>query len=463
MRVLEKQGRLNKDFGTSRIHCMEQEQFEALYPETTRFDEIEKVLGFIKEGKSCQLVGIPGTGRSTLMSLLANNRQVRMKHFGEGHKAVHFVMANFSEIRKRPLFDVMKYLFLNLTESLRERKMLEENKAVGDIFREHLKFQDELILFQGFKEAVDYLCLEKKITVVFLFDRFEEYIPIATDAFFANLRILRNRAKFQFSVVFSLYRPLEELFEPTVLADYFEFVAGNVVYLPLFDADATTFRVSYIEKVTGKKVSPQTLAVLTQLAGGCGRLIKLSVEAVLAYGDEQKVLSDFLLTQKSVRAALTEIWSVLTPAEQKALLQKDFEDKSITEYLSHVGLITDKKIQIPLFEQFIHAEFVGAAAVQGQILYDQNTNTIRKGKDILSDQLTASEFRLLRFLIQQTDRIVERQELIDVVWEGNKSTAGITDQAVDQLVFRVRRKIEEDANNPQHLQTVKGRGFRFIS
>jgi two-component system, OmpR family, alkaline phosphatase synthesis response regulator PhoP len=82
---------------------------------------------------------------------------------------------------------------------------------------------------------------------------------------------------------------------------------------------------------------------------------------------------------------------------------------------------------------------------------------------VLSDQLTSSEFRLLRYLLQNEDRVIEREELINVVWGDNKSTAGITDQAVDQLIFRLRRKIEEDANHPTHLQTVKGRGFTFAS
>ncbi len=152
---------------------MELEHFEALYPDNARFDEINTLVHFVKEGSSCQLIGLPGSGRSTLLGLLAHNRQVRIRHFGEKQPSVHFVMVNFSEVRKRPLFDVMKFLFLNLTESLRERRMLEENKVVGDIFREHLTFNDELILFQGFKEAIDYLGLKKEITVVFLFDRFE--------------------------------------------------------------------------------------------------------------------------------------------------------------------------------------------------------------------------------------------------------------------------------------------------
>lgn len=441
---------------------MQDISFESQYPETTRFSEIAKLLEQVKEGNSCQLIGLPGTGRSTLLSILANNRQVRIKHFGEDHKKVHFVMANFSEIRKRPLFDVMKYLFLNLTESLRERKMVDEHKAVGDIFREHLKFQDELILFQGFKEAIDYLCLEKNLLVVFLFDRFEEYIPTVTDAFFANLRVLRNRAKYKFSVIFSVYRPLESDLEPPVLADYYEFVAGHIVNLPLADTDATDFRVKYIEQVTRKKVTKEVFIEIVELTGGVGRLIKLAVEAVLAYGQEQKDLRAFLLKQQSVRSALSEIWSILRPSEQQVLLRKDFVSAESVAYLEQLGLLKDKKIQIPLFEQFIDAQFQMTQIEKAKIIYDMQTNSIRKGEELLSDQLTASEFRMLRFLLQRPDQIIEREELIDAVWGDNKSTAGITDQAVDQLIFRLRRKIEEDANSPVHLQTVKGRGFKFV-
>jgi len=199
------------------------------------------------------------------------------------------------------------------------------------------------------------------------------------------------------------------------------------------------------------------------LTGGAGRLIKLSVEAVLAHGEKHKSLSEFLLNQKTVRTALTEMWSVLTPAEQAHLLAEKFEDSEVDTYLEQVGLIKDKKIQIPLFAAFIHAAFSLAQEEKESIVYDENTNTIRKGTDVLSDQLTSSEFRLLRYLLQNQDQIVERDALISFVWEGVKSTAGITDQAVDQLIFRLRRKIEEDPNNPVHLQTVKGRGFRFVA
>ena len=177
----------------STINSMFEEHFVAQFPADTRKEEITKIVSFVREGNSCQLVGIPGVNRSTVLDLLVYNKKIREEYLGNFQSTSHFVLVDFSEVRNRPLFDVMKYLFLNLTESLRERGMKEENLAVGDIFREHLKFQDEFLLFQGFKEAVDYMTLEKKLTIVFLCDRFEKYIPTVTADFFANLRVLRNR------------------------------------------------------------------------------------------------------------------------------------------------------------------------------------------------------------------------------------------------------------------------------
>ena len=442
---------------------MDQEYFESLYPDGARQAEIQEILGFVKEGKSCQLISVPGVGRSTLLGLLAYNKNTRLKHLGENQKQTHFVFVNFSEIRKRPLFDAMKFLFLSLADSLRERELEDDYLIVNEIFKERLGFGDELVLFQGLKEAMDYLALERKMTIVFLFDRFEEYVPTVTAEFFTNLRTLRKRAKYRFSVVFSLNRPLEAMLEPQLLADFYEFVAGNLVAVQLYDEQATRFRIAYIENITGKKLAKKELAGLIQLTGGHGKLTKLAVELLFSNESKKKDLAAFLLSQKIIRAALLEIWNYLTPAEQTSLLNGTFEDKELAFYLENVGLIQNNHIKIPLLEQFIKQEVKEPQIEKEHIVYDQHTNAIIKGAVTLSDQLTSSEFRLLRYMLQNGDRVVERDELINVVWQGMKSTAGITDQAVDQLVFRVRRKIEADPNTPAHLQTVKGRGFRLIA
>lgn len=439
------------------------QHFEAQFPDTTRDKEISALATYIKEGSSCQLIGLPGVSRSTVLGFLSYNRKIRERHLGDMQSQIHFVDVDFSEIRNRPLFDVMKFLFLNLTESLRERGLKEENQVVGDKFREHLQFNDELVLFQGFKEAIDYMALEKNISVVFLCNRFEEYVPKVTSEFFSNLRILRNRAKYKFSVVFSLNRPLENLLEPQLLADYYEFVAGHTVYVALHDEVFSKHRVTFIENVTKKSVSKELLDKIYTLTGGHGKLTKLAIEAILSNESEPEDLKAFLLKKKTITAGLTEIWRSLLPAEQSDIIEGKFDDNEVTEYLENVGLIQNKKLQIPLLADYVQEISKDTHTSTQKIIFDPNTNTIKKGETVLSDQLTSSEFRVLAYLLQNEERIVDREELINVVWSGVKSTAGITDQAVDQLIFRVRRKIEEDANHPVHLHTIKGRGFKFTA
>ena len=97
------------------------------------------------------------------------------------------------------------------------------------------------------------------------------------------------------------------------------------------------------------------------------------------------------------------------------------------------------------------------------IFFDSATNAIKRGEANLSDILTSLEFKLLKFLLENPDRLIQRDEIIESVWQDTKSQEGVTDQALDQLIFRLRKKIEDDPNNPNHLQTVKGRGIRFVS
>ena len=442
---------------------MKDNHFESLYPDATRFVEVKKLAEFVKRGASTQLISIPGAGRSALLGLLAHNKNLRIKHFGKEEVKMHFVVVNFTEIRNRPLIDVVKFIFLALVDSLRERGMDSHFLRVNKLLKEYLGFNDELALFQAFKEAVDYLGLENDIKLVFLFDKFEEYIPSATKQFFTNLRVLRARAKYNFSVIFSLNRPLEDLLETDIMSDYHEFVAGNYVYLSLYDEQMANFRISYIEKVTAKKIKPEILSKLIKETGGVGKLLKLSAEAVLSSVEVDKLdLGDFLYSQKTIQEALSEICRSLLPPEQTALIKDDYSNPDIVSYLESIGILQNNNIQIPLFKKHIASHIVDFKGESRKITYQPQNNTILKEDIILSDQLTGSEFKLLSFLLNSQERIVTRDEMIAATWSDVKSTAGITDQAVDQLIFRLRRKIEDNPNTPTHLLTVKGRGFRFI-
>ena len=443
---------------------MELEHFEALYPENTRFEEIKKILDVLKEGNSCQVVSVAGVGRSNLLGLLSYNRNVRLAHLGINQKNYHFVLLNFSEIRKRPLSDANKFIFLGILDSLRERGLKNEYLQVNKIFKESIEFNDELVIFSGLKKTIDYLAIERNLNVILLFDRFEEYVPMLSSEFFANLRVLRNRAKYHFSVVFSLNRPLEDLIEPTLFADFFEYVAGRIIYLPILDKIGLDFRISYLEKVSGKKTDKKTLDKILSLTKGHGRLTILCLESVFSLEklplDNQQFIS-FLFSKRPIRSALFAIWNSLNQSEQKFFIDKKLEPI----FLENIFLANDGVVTIPFFEEFIKTEIIVSEKFKKnqneQIILDENTNEIKKGELIISDQLTSFEFKLLMYFLLNKDKILEKEEIINAVGGEQKTTLGVTDQALDQLIFRLRKKIEENPNEPKYLLTIKGRGFKF--
>lgn len=74
--------------------------------------------------------------------------------------------------------------------------------------------------------------------------------------------------------------------------------------------------------------------------------------------------------------------------------------------------------------------------------------------------LTLKEAELLRYLIQHEGESVSRKALLEEVWGLREDT---DTRAVDNFVVRLRRYIEDDSSNPQHLLTVRGIGYRFVA
>jgi DNA-binding response OmpR family regulator len=74
--------------------------------------------------------------------------------------------------------------------------------------------------------------------------------------------------------------------------------------------------------------------------------------------------------------------------------------------------------------------------------------------------LTVMEADLLRFLTEREGQIVSRKDILEQVWRVHEDT---DTRAIDNFIVRLRRYIEDDPANPQHLTTVRGVGYRFLA
>lgn len=434
--------------------------FESLYPENTREKEIREYLDFLKKGLSAQIIGIPGTGKNNLLRLLAYNIHARTYHFKEFEKYIHFVYIDSAEAKGRGQIDIIKLILYSLTLSLGERNMLSEASYVKNLLEEGLSLNDEFLMFQYLKKAIDFLTIEKKLSVILLFDRFDSIIPDLTEEFFSNLKSLRNLAKYRFGVIFALKRPLDESVDLKILSDFSDIASGNEVYIGINDPAGIDFRTNYIEKAARNKIDPKIRTEIINLTNGHAKLTKLAFEKMVTEDKKVENVGDYLLSQDSIKKALNEIWESLMPGEKTALKENLAYDELFTShpYLIKSGLVDKNGVTIPLFKDYLNSITIEN---NEKITYDADHNDILKGNTSITKILSSSEFKLLKFLIENKNKVLSKDEIINAIWTDQKTQEGVTDQALDQIFYRLRKKVETNPSNPKFIETIKGTGYKF--
>ena len=91
----------------------------------------------------------------------------------------------------------------------------------------------------------------------------------------------------------------------------------------------------------------------------------------------------------------------------------------------------------------------------GNLELDRSRCKVRLSGGDLS--LTATEFRLLEFLMSRPGVVFSREQLLDAVWGHDRA---VTDRTVDVYILRLRQKIENEGG-PSFIRSVRGFGYSF--
>lgn len=127
-------------------------------------------------------------------------------------------------------------------------------------------------------------------------------------------------------------------------------------------------------------------------------------------------------------------------------------DDYITKPFSTRELLARVKAVLRRFEKPESADVIQV----GEIEIDGGAMQLRvRGELVVT---TATEFRLLDYLARHPGRVFSRDQLLDAVWGDARF---VTPRSVDVYVRRIREKIEDDAEEPRYLKTMRGAGYRF--
>jgi DNA-binding response OmpR family regulator len=93
----------------------------------------------------------------------------------------------------------------------------------------------------------------------------------------------------------------------------------------------------------------------------------------------------------------------------------------------------------------------------GEVAVDFTRRAVSKRGEEIS--LTRGEYNLLTYFLQNPDRALTREVILNSVWG---YTCLPHTRTVDAHVVRLRQKLESDAGHPRHFLTVHGVGYRFL-
>ena len=88
-------------------------------------------------------------------------------------------------------------------------------------------------------------------------------------------------------------------------------------------------------------------------------------------------------------------------------------------------------------------------------IFPETREVLKNGNPV---DLTLKEYELLKLLMENANRVVSRQELLNKVW--GYSYAGET-RTLDMHIRTLRQKLGDSAEHPRYIKTVRGVGFRF--
>ena len=174
---------------------------------------------------------------------------------------------------------------------------------------------------------------------------------------------------------------------------------------------------------------------------------------------------DIVLPERQVSRQHTEIF-----LDQGHYFMRDLGSKNGT-YLNGeqvkgvVRLRDNDEIQIALCERI---RFIGRDAtlpleeleVSQRLHLDRQSRRVWIGSTEIDPPLSPAQYRLLALLHERAGRVCSRDEIVEAVW-ALEDREGVSEQAIDALVRRLRDRLSEFDADGQYVVTVRGHGLRL--
>jgi len=160
----------------------------------------------------------------------------------------------------------------------------------------------------------------------------------------------------------------------------------------------------------------------------------------------------------------------LTPTPEGIILE-DLGSKNGTHHngislTAPVVLQDGDMVSIAMAQQFMFlisdatTPLLDGSPPHGRLMMDLKSRRVWVNQQQLVPPLSAQQFKLLWLLYEKQGQVVSRPDLVAIVW-GDEQAMGVSDQALDALIRRLRERIASLDPTYPYIGTVRGHGIRL--
>lgn len=419
-----------------------QQQIEhILTPETEKHFFTDQILPPLLHGESITIIWTFYGGIQTQMKFLQNHSRFFGFNKLGSYKIIRINPRELTDDGQEAFFSLMLY---NLDQNFYD--CIEKKPA-----------------FFALKEKIIRV-LDKNNHLIIVIEEFNKLnFP---ENFYNNLFALWQIEK---SKIHFIFCTTENILTDEFLQKYGKFkeaIIQNISYFPLLSSQDSEFVIKRLANRYSYPISEKMIPTVIKISGGYIGLIKECLRLL----DTPKGLSEnemlYLLKKDyGIKILLENLWDSFTESDKKELTQivtHQINDCfKVSDFLLNLGIVHKNKSNYSLFSSVFSSFVEGQPLEKQTITIDKTTNEILVNNQVVKQKITLTEFRLLKLFLSSLEKIVTRDEIAQALWE-QKADDKYSDWAIDQNISLLRKKLKEIGISPSRLQTIKGRGYRFV-
>jgi DNA-binding winged helix-turn-helix (wHTH) protein len=434
-------------------------------PLSFRSQETNKIFSRLRAGDSCQIIGIGSVGKSNLLRFL-QQEDVRSAKLGSGWEKYLFVYVDANKFLERSewgLWELMLHqILVEISNSGIEQSATEE---IDKLHQHATAPATRHIALRYLDRAVGLICKNLDRKIVFLFDEFDDLYRTLPSRVFDSLRALRDDNKYRLMYVVATRRELRRLRSEGEHREAFEeLITPNTIWVVAYSKADARYALQRLASRHKVKLSEKQIWDILKITGGHPGLIR----AVFPLMCEQPVnVTESLLADKRVHEECQRIWQSLAKDEQKALAllvnnSRTRVAEGILEQLQQKGLVGGEWVESDQVFSSILSLYIRneKPAIGNRIRIDRQKHIVWVD-DREIQNIPRLEYKLLEFLEGRRGQVCTRKQIVQHLYP-NEKLSGVSDNAVDSIVKRLRKQIEVDPKSPKFISTIHGVGFRLV-